>query len=69
LSIVLIFLSTNAARLDRFINRQVTVAGFVAAYRLAETDDGKVMGIMTLEDSSGLAEVTFFPKQRRKKAP
>ncbi len=53
----------NASRLDRFINRNVTVAGYLAAARLAKTNDGRTMGFMTLEDSTGLAEVTFFPDQ------
>jgi len=52
-----------ASRLDRFIDRQITVAGFIATARRARTNNGKVMGFVTLEDSSGLAEVTFFPDQ------
>jgi DNA polymerase III alpha subunit len=54
---------TSAAILHRFINREVTVGGFIAAARRAKTNDGKVMGFATIEDSSGLAEVTFFPNQ------
>lgn len=50
-----------ADRLARFINREVTVAGFIAAARKARTNDGRVMGFVTIEDASGLAEVTFFP--------
>ena len=52
---------TPAARLAKFINRQVTVAGFVATARRARTADGRTMGFVTLEDHSGLAEVSFFP--------
>jgi DNA-directed DNA polymerase III PolC len=52
---------TSAATLDRFINEEVTVAGFIAAARRARTNDGRIVGFVTLEDSSGLAEVTFFP--------
>jgi DNA polymerase III alpha subunit len=55
-----------ASRLDRFIDRQITVAGFIATARRARTNNGKVMGFVTLEDSSGLAEVTFFPDQLEK---
>jgi error-prone DNA polymerase len=55
-----------AVRLDRFINREITVAGFIAAARRARTNNGKVMGFVTLEDFSGLAEVTFFPDQLNK---
>ena len=50
-----------AADLDRYINRVVTLAGFIATARKARTNDGRVMGFVTLEDFSGLAEVTFFP--------
>ena len=52
-----------ACRLDRFINKEITVAGFIATARRARTSTGKIMGFVTLEDSSGLAEVTFFPDQ------
>jgi DNA polymerase III alpha subunit len=55
-----------AARLKKFINRDVTVAGFMATARSARTSDGRTMGFVTLEDSSGLAEVTFFPDQLAK---
>ena len=51
----------SAARLGKFINREVTVAGFIATARRARTNDGKIMGFVTLEDASGLAEITFFP--------
>ena len=52
---------TPAAGLAAFVNKEVTVAGFVAAARRERTSDGKIMGFVTLEDSSGLAEITFFP--------
>ena len=55
-----------AAELDKFINKHITIAGFIAAARRARTSNGKVMGFVTLEDSSGLAEVTFFPDQLEK---
>ena len=55
-----------AAQLDRFINREITIAGFIATARRAKTSNGKVMGFVTLEDFSGLAEVTFFPDQLEK---
>jgi DNA polymerase-3 subunit alpha/error-prone DNA polymerase len=54
---------TPAARLGQFINKQVTVAGCIATARRARTNAGRIMGFVTLEDSSGLAEVTFFPDQ------
>ena len=51
------------------INRDSTVdfldfallAGCIATARRARTNDGRIMGFVTIEDSSGLAEVTFFP--------
>jgi error-prone DNA polymerase len=52
-----------AANLGKFINKEVTVAGFIATARRARTNDGRIMGFLTLEDFSGLAEVTFFPDQ------
>lgn len=52
---------TPAASLAEWIHREVTVAGFIAAARRARTQDGRVMGFVTLEDSTGLAEVSFFP--------
>jgi len=52
-----------AARLSKFLNRDVTIAGSIATARRARTNDGRIMGFVTLEDSSGLAEVTFFPDQ------
>ncbi len=45
------------------LGRKATVAGFVAAARKARTSDGRVMGFITLEDATGLAEVSFFPDQ------
>ena len=50
-----------AGQLDRYRNRAVTVAGWIAAARRARTTDGRYMGFVTLEDATGLAEVTFFP--------
>jgi len=50
-----------AAQLPKYINRHVTVAGFIATARRARTADGRTMGFVTLEDHSGLAEISFFP--------
>ncbi|MHC4517747.1 MAG: helix-hairpin-helix domain-containing protein [Planctomycetota bacterium] len=52
-----------AARLKRWIGKKATIAGFVATARRARTGDGRVMGFVTLEDTTGLAEVSFFPDQ------
>ncbi len=52
-----------AVRLAEQIGRKATVAGFVAAARKARTNTGRVMGFVTLEDATGLAEVSFFPDQ------
>jgi DNA polymerase III alpha subunit len=54
---------TPSAKLGRFINREVTVAGYMATARRAVTNDGRVMGFVTLEDSSGLVDISFFPDQ------
>ncbi len=54
---------TWANRLERHLNQAVRVAGFVAAARTAKTSSGKTMGFVTLEDVSGLAEVSFYPEQ------
>jgi len=52
-----------AVQLHRLVGKRTTVAGFVATARRARTSDGRVMGFVTLEDSTGLAEVSFFPDQ------
>ncbi len=52
-----------ARQLPRWVGKRTAVAGFVATARRARTSDGRVMGFVTLEDSSGLAEVSFFPDQ------
>lgn len=53
----------QAKRLAQRTGRRATVAGFVAAARCARTQDGRTMGFITLEDATGLAEVSFFPNQ------
>ncbi len=53
----------RAKNLAQFVNQEVTVAGFVACARRARTQDGRVMGFVTVEDASGLVEVSFFPDQ------
>ncbi len=52
-----------ATRLHDFLGRKVTVAGFVATARRARTNDNRVMGFVTVEDATGLIEVSFFPDQ------
>jgi len=52
-----------ARSLGRYINRDVVVAGFIATARKARTSDGRTMGFVTLEDSTGLAEISFFPDE------
>jgi DNA polymerase III alpha subunit len=51
----------TADRLGELPGRQVTVAGFVATARRARTNDDRVMGFVTVEDATGLSEVSFFP--------
>ena len=52
---------TPAKQLGKHVHRRVLVAGFAATARTAKTADGKTMGFVTVEDASGLAEVSFFP--------
>jgi len=54
---------TTARDLGKFVGRKTTVAGFVATARRARTSGGRTMGFVTLEDASGLTEVSFFPDQ------
>ncbi len=51
----------SATELPSLIGRKACVAGFVATARRARTSDGRVMGFVTLEDATGLAEISFFP--------
>ena len=50
-----------AERLPEFSGRPVTVAGCVATARRARTNDNRVLGFVTLEDATGLIEVSFVP--------
>ena len=52
-----------ARRLGDRVGRKTRIAGFVATARRARTQDGRVMGFVTLEDATGLAETSFFPDQ------
>jgi DNA-directed DNA polymerase III PolC len=51
----------SADRLREFLGKRITVAGFVATARRARTSDHRVMGFVTLEDATGLIEVSLFP--------
>jgi len=51
----------QANELSRYVGKQATVAGFIATSRKARTSDNRMMGFITLEDCSGLTEVSFFP--------
>ncbi|MEN6333784.1 MAG: hypothetical protein ABFE01_05945, partial [Phycisphaerales bacterium] len=51
----------TAERLGDWAGKKATVAGFVATARRARTNDDRVMGFVTIEDATGLAEVSFFP--------
>jgi len=51
----------TAERLRDLVGKKAVVAGFVATARRARTNDDRVMGFVTLEDATGLAEVSFFP--------
>lgn len=47
--------------LARHGGREVTLRGWLAASRRVRTDNGRWMRFVTLEDTSGLAEVVLFP--------
>jgi len=51
----------TAERLRNLIGKKAVVAGCGATARRARTNDDRVMGFVTLEDATGLAEVSFFP--------
>ncbi len=44
------------------VNRKVTVAGIVESIKKMRTKKGETMAILTLEDPSGVMEVTLFPR-------
>jgi DNA polymerase III alpha subunit len=50
-----------ASRLSEYAGRDVTVAGLLATARLAATNDDRLMGFISIDDASGLSEITFFP--------
>ena len=52
---------TPAAELSRHVGKQVRVAGVLAASRRARTKGNLFMEFLTLEDETGLVEVTLFP--------
>lgn len=47
--------------LRSLLGERVRVAGILVASRGAETNNGKDMGFLTLEDKQGVFEVTLFP--------
>jgi DNA-directed DNA polymerase III PolC len=51
----------RACELPAHIGRRVAVAGLVAAARQAPTEKGRQMQFITLEDETGLIDVTIFP--------
>jgi DNA polymerase III alpha subunit len=53
---------TLASRaLPKHVGQRVRVTGLVATARTAEMEDGRTMQFITLEDESGLTDVTLFP--------
>ena len=52
-----------ANQLAGHVNQRVRLAGFLATARTARTQKGRTMGFVTLEDFSGMSEVSFFPDQ------
>jgi DNA polymerase III alpha subunit len=51
----------SSRELADHVGRVVRVAGVVATARHTETNDGRTMQFVTLEDEEGLIEVTLFP--------
>jgi DNA polymerase III alpha subunit len=51
----------RAAELPDHVGRQVAVTGVVAASRQTSTEGGRPMQFITLEDETGLIDVTLFP--------
>jgi DNA-directed DNA polymerase III PolC len=51
----------RANELEDKVGRQVVVAGVVAASRQTTTENGRQMQFITLEDETGLIDVTLFP--------
>ncbi len=49
------------AELQAHAGKRVSVRGWLAASRRTRTSDGRWMRFLTLEDTSGLAEVVLFP--------
>jgi DNA-directed DNA polymerase III PolC len=56
----------RSSDLRQHIGNVVRLAGILAAVRDAETSKGEVMRFLTLEDESGLFEVTLFPDTYRR---
>ncbi len=54
------------AHLSRYGGGRVTLRGLPAATRQVRTDGGRLMRFLTLEDTSGLAEVVIFPPLYRR---
>jgi DNA polymerase III alpha subunit len=54
---------TQASDLTKKVGMEVVLAGFVATARTARAENGDVIGFVTIEDESGMAEVTFFADQ------
>jgi DNA-directed DNA polymerase III PolC len=51
----------RASELPAHVGQRVTVAGLVAASRQTATENGRQMQFITLEDETGLIDVTIFP--------
>jgi len=56
---------TPCAELDRRVGERITLRGWLAASRRAQTRNGDWMRFLTLEDESGIAEAVLFPDTYR----
>jgi DNA polymerase III alpha subunit len=57
---------TRAAELQEHVGKEVRIAGWLTANRRAPTKDNLFMEFLTLEDETGLMEVTLFPATYQK---
>ena len=51
----------KAAHLARYLDRQVTMAGWLITGKKVRTKHGDPMEFLTFEDETGIVETTFFP--------
>jgi error-prone DNA polymerase len=58
-----------ANRIGEFVDRRVTMAGWLITGKVVSTKHGEAMEFMTFEDLTGTYETTFFPDSYRRNGP